>query len=137
MANRSLAGYLQISGVPMQSTAFSATVSSDWIRADGDWIGVSTAAVVSGGSSPTCDVTIECTPDNGTTVFSLPADNNSQTAAAMTQITATANGLKFWLNPLIGIAGWKWRAKFTAGGTISTFTITAQYFARTTAEELR
>ena len=138
MANRSLFGSATIGNVTVADYAFTATANTDWVRASGDWLFVAVECTVAGGSSPTCDITPEITNDAGTTVWSLPADNNSGTAAAMAQLTATANICEFWLNPLVGMDNWQWRLKLTKGGTISTFTINQlKYVLRTTAEELR
>ena len=138
MANVSTEGSLQISGADISSyDASAADVQTDWVNASGDWLGILVEATISGGSSPTLDCQLQFTRDGGTTVHDFPADNNSGTQAALTQMTSTATGkeCRFWLNPFPGGASYQWRVNFNQGGTVSVMTIVeARHFSRKTME---
>jgi hypothetical protein len=87
-----------------------------------DEFGLTVLAADESGTSPTIDVSIEWSPDNGTTnMANYPAALNSQTQAAMTQITTDGNACKFW--PVFsvvkknGALATKIVVQFTLGGT--------------------
>lgn len=79
--------------------------------------------------SGTFDVTPEVSADGGTTWWSMPAAINSQTAAAMTQITADGNDIKYWTNPLPNNTAARVRFVYTAASS-PTYNITAYLFAK-------
>lgn len=76
----------------------------------------------------TFTVTPEISPDGGTTWYSLPDGPNSQTAAAMTAITADGNDMEYWRNPLPNNTNARIRFVFTAASS-PTFNITSRVFA--------
>jgi hypothetical protein len=101
--------------------------SSTYKLGDADYFGVVLSASASSGTSETCDVKIECTYDNGTNWHSYPADENSQTAAALAQITAAGNATpEFWKNWIPtapdGSGSCGIRIFFDLGGTSPSFT---------------
>jgi hypothetical protein len=146
MANRDAGGYLKSStGVVLDGdgTAFTADFETQAYNPSGDWLGLWWSNVNTGGSSATLDVTLECSPDGGTTWVAYPADKNSQTGAAMAQVTSLDDSTKnagapeFYIQPFPHGGQWTWRAKFNYGGTIGSNVVTAQFFTRGTASEQR
>jgi len=116
--------------VSAEGVSKSADWYSTWISAgDADWIGIVVSCSVAGGTSPTLDITLEYTDDSGAgtvSVHSYPAAANSQTGAALAQITATGNaGVEYWRNivPTGGAGAAKVRFKFDLGGTSPAFTL--------------
>ena len=78
--------------------------------------------------SGTFTVTPEVSPNGGTDWFSMPESVNSQTAAAMTAITADGNDMKYWANPLPNNTNARIRFVYTAASS-PTFNITSRVFA--------
>ena len=79
--------------------------------------------------SGTFTVTVEISPNGGTDWFSMPDTFNSQTAAAMTAITADGNDMEYWRNPLPNNTNARIRFVYTAASS-PTFNITAYIFAQ-------
>ncbi len=130
MANTSASALAQVSGVDLNVTTKTATFNTDGIGSLGKrYIGCQVTTAGSGGTSPTLDVTPEISFDGGTVWDSLPEAANSQTAAALGQITG--NGVanaEYWNAPLPVNANCQYRFKCTIGGTSPTFNITFRYF---------
>lgn len=100
---------------------------------DADWFGLWYDCSASSGTTETLDITVEMSPDiNAATVQDIgyPAAANSQTGAAMTQVTAAGEGFEYWryVLPSSGVAGgstgaWGIRFFFDLGGTSPSFTL--------------
>lgn len=101
---------------------------------DAGWFGLWYDCSASSGTTETLDITVEMSPDIGTTGtvqdIGYPADANSQTGAAMAQITAAGEGFEYWRNvlpsegPQTGPGGeWGIRFFFDLGGTSPSFTL--------------
>ncbi len=113
------------------------TFNTDTVRIKGDWIGLYQYATVSGGTSPTVDVTLQVSFDGGTTWISASEDKNSATQISLTQLTATGGEEQFFINPHPNDSNILYRATVTIGGTLSTFDLTLKFFTRNTATEDR
>jgi hypothetical protein len=86
-----------------------------------DWIETS--------GTGTYTVTVEISPDGGTTWWSMPEGLNSETAAGMTAVSATGKAAEFWKNPLPNNTNARVRFVFTAASS-PTYTITAYISAQ-------
>ena len=101
---------------------------------DTNWVGLSGAQYIAiwlkmdeTAGSGTFDIDVEVSDDNGTTVFDMPQDLNSETKAAFTQVTGDINALRMWRLPPSGPdSNMKLRLEFTAASS-PTYTITARY----------
>lgn len=145
MANRSANGFLKHSdGTSLNAAAgYTADFETEWYEAHGDFLAVSVVNLNASGSSATLDVTVEASPDGGTTVFSFPGDKNTaySSPAAFAQFTSmddtTVKALEYWVDPFTAESDWSWRVKFNYGGTIGTNTVTAKFVIRNTAQEIK
>lgn len=89
------------------------------------------------GSSPTMDPKVQLTLDGGTTwLDTYPVTLNSETQAAMTQLTGTGETTECWRNVFPVVAGFSTAASsvtprvrfvFTFGGSSPSFTFTNAY----------
>ncbi len=123
-------------GVSAEGIAYTADWRSPFYNlGDADWFGLWYDVSAASGTTPTLDITVEMSPDSGTTGtvqdIGYPAAANSQTGAAMTQVTAAGEGFKYWryVLPTRGVSGggtrglWGVRFFFDTGGTSPSFTI--------------
>lgn len=76
------------------------TMSEYFSFSDADKVGILFKGTTMTGdaASLTIDVTLECSPDGGTTWFPSPAAENASTGAALTQVagTTSSNVCEFW-----------------------------------------
>jgi hypothetical protein len=118
-------------GVALNGLAKTATFDTAWYNLGAcDFFGILVKATVTG-TSPTLDIDVEMTPDSSASsvvVHNYPAAVNSQTQAAIAQITATSTpSPEFWPNfiPLRGSGATPAvRFECTIGGTNPSFTLT-------------
>jgi hypothetical protein len=128
--------YLQVSSADINAVAKTATFDTDWVDVGNtEWFGLYIETESSSGTSPTLDIDVEGTIDGGTTVLQdYPAAENSQTGAAMTQITGDTVAFKAWRNffPVGASGGLNGRVRFevTIGGTSPSFTCTMVLFRK-------
>jgi len=103
----------------LSATDNSETLNLNGFRRIAVWIDSGEAT----GTSPTLDVTLEFSPDAGTTWVAYPATPNSQTGAAMTQVTTSnddAAHVEFY-EYLINGPNVRYRFVMTLGGTSPVF----------------
>lgn len=79
------------------------------------------------GTTPTLDVTFQMSVDQGSEWVAMPAAANSQTQAAMTQVTTDGIAYEFYECAIPEAYG-RVRAVFTIGGTSPTFTFGDVYW---------
>ena len=122
--------FLQVSGADINSTVHTADFDTDWKGCAGAqrvciWVNV----VAASGTSPTLDIDLEATPDNGTTVCEFPQAANSQTVADLAQLTTTGNTACKWfeLPPSGPDSQMKFRLECDLGGTTPSFTLKVWY----------
>lgn len=136
-----VARYLQVSGVNLDGVSKTATFNTDKIHPGAyDYIGILLLIGTVTGTSPTLDVTVQISEDDGANWRdTYPEDVNSETQALLAQITAAKETSKFWPNWFVGAAfttinktfTFRVRFVFTIGGTDTpTFPITAYFIGR-------
>lgn len=134
--------YLEDSGgTQLSAVAKTATFNSETIHTGSyDYVGILLITTSAGGSSPTLDVTVQISEDDGTTWRdTYPRADNTEVQAALGQITGNTATSEFWPNWFYGAATRigedtftpRIRFVFTIGGTTPTFTIKAFFVART------
>lgn len=126
--NPSTAVSLTVGDATIEGVAKAATFQTDtYSLGDADEFHLAISVSAASGTTETLDITPEITYDNGTNWHSYPADINSQTAAAMAQITAAGNATpERWANIVptapAGATAAGVRFVFTIGGTNPSFT---------------
>ena len=116
------------SGVNAAGQTLTATDNTGTIKPKGaNRVGLAIAIGSVTGTSPTLDITLQVSYDNGTTWWSLPASANSQTGAAFAQITATGNHVE-WYEICSDPEFTQIRAVLTVGGTTPVFPISSAYW---------
>ena len=137
-------GYVKLlkdsSAVDLSALAKTATFNSEDLNLQGyaTFCLILDIGTVSG-TSPTLDPKVQMSLDNGTTYLdTFPDGLNSETQAAMAQITASKETVECWRNTFPTIAGFatvgtavtpRVRFVFTIGGTTPSFTFTNAYIS--------
>jgi hypothetical protein len=114
-------------GTALSAVSKTASFDTAWVSCAGAqyiswWIVADETA-----GSGTFDVDVECTPDNGTTVFEMPQALDSETVAEFGQFTGDINTVMTWQLPACGPdSDFKVRLEFTAASS-PTFSFTVYY----------
>ena len=129
--------FLQVSESDLSATAKTATFNSDKeYVGEYDYIGIALTTASVTGTSPTLDVKLQLSWDDGSNWNDYyPDDANSETQAALAQSTAATATMEMWpawVKSVTDHDGNKpcIRFVFTIGGTNPSFTITARLVAR-------
>ncbi len=125
------------SDVSLSVVAKTATFNTEDVRVgDWDYIGIGVKTESSSGTSPTLDVKMQVSWNGGTSYWdAYPDDANSETQAALAQITGNAEKIRVWPCWIRSIRDEESKTPvvrfvFTIGGTSPSFTITSRLIAR-------
>ena len=112
-----------ISALSITATDYTSAINPAGARRIGI---MATVGTISGGSSPTYDITGEVSYDNGTTWDPLPtaANTAASTDVTLAQLTASDQSENEWWEVPFGGAGVRIRFKITIGGTVSVMPLT-------------
>lgn len=98
--------------------------SAGYKMAEFDQIGIVMDIATATGTSPTLDVKVQMSKDGTTWLDTYPAAENTETQAALAQITAAKETAEFWPCWLAAGSNDQLRFVFTIGGTGPSFTFT-------------
>lgn len=111
-------------GASLNAVSKSATFNTAWYSPGGSDV-LCAYVTIASASSANFALTVEVSPDGGTTNYSLPATLNSETSAAMAAFTANGNFHECWeISYPVG-SGPRYRFVVTRTGGSATFTVRA------------
>jgi len=133
MANRAVHGFFKVLGVDLNASTVIADTNTDAVNVYEEAAEVFIFGLIDAisGTTPTCDIKMEYSPDNGTSWFDHPINRGTTNRALFSQVTTvdTETGM---IVPIFGAGSGqvKIRLNIDVGGTGPNYKLTLRYAIR-------